>query len=255
MTTLDFPFGAAYEPTTSTLRFPTEPRDTASAHTLVELTRTPGLVVAPRFTRDVTGAWTFTGAWQVAHARSGMAVSAAFTAGLGHARDAAALLGELELDWTRPCDELRLTEPEVRRALIAQHARLRAAVGDERPVYLTSSSFRQTPPLYLVYDADAGPGWSDAEVAVESWNAAADHLEAIDWPDAVIVRDEQPWWLMHCATKACQQPLHDDGPAWEPMRHLLTDTAAELGWRRLDQRRWLCARCSHDFREIPARGL
>lgn len=214
------------------------------ATAVAEQSRTPGLVVAPRMQQDITGAWSFSGAWCVLHQPSGLVVGHARNAGLGHARDLAHLLGELPIDWTQPDSTLR--DRAVWSAAQEPIERTLLAINQARPARLLNSSWREIPPPYWVGQE---PGMTD--FVFRTWSEAAEfaltegHLP--DWEGAVIGREPAPMWDLICAALDCQtQPLDGD-VGWMFHRRELGEAARDEGWRRLDEQRWLCERCSALF--------
>lgn len=217
-----------------------------------------GLAVTPRLSKHA-GQWRFTGSWWVVHLGSGLGMMHAPGAGLGHARDAAELLAESDIDWTRPAEELR-AHPQVRAVHLSVSDRVSDAVADNRPVLLRESSFHRIPPLYdvevidrdytLVDDLSAGcRTYVEAEeVALDigcelGLDGPSPHFAAVD---VRITRRGEPDWTMRCAHRGCDTSVlteHGD-IAIIPTPGLLAEFAASDQWRRLDQHRWLCDECA-----------
>lgn len=210
-----------------------------------EATAAPGLVIVPEMTRRMLlPVWRFTGEWQLRHASSGLRVMPPVDgAGLGHVRDAAALLGEDGFDWTLPVEHIAASGSPYRERSVDIHRRMRSAAAHGCPLRTTATSWRVCPPLWDV----VGPDGSEA--AFDRYEHAADFLTRCQIPGC-IVRDEHPAWQLHCSWTECHEALIDgeyELTLRVPDRAVLTEQAHEAGWRRLDERRWLCRDCSPLF--------
>lgn len=229
------------------LRGPRPGRPEVVATTVAEATGTPGLVITPRLRKQYPGRWAFTGEWNVWHQPSGHIAITAFGANLGHARDLAALLGELAVDWTQPFDRLPLRGLRASAAVNDIRERLERAVADDCPLRTTQSSWGQVPPEYWVGTAD------EPDEFFASFDHAAEYvLEAQPFydPDELIVgRCASPSWHLYCASDECLTPLTDEYPVLH--RADAADLARDEGWRRLDFSRWLCRTCSAQFAGVP----
>lgn len=218
-----------------------------------------GLAVTPRLSKHA-GQWRFTGSWWVVHLGSGLGVIHAPGAGLGHARDAAELLAESGIDWTRPAAELR-THPQVKAVHLSVSDRVSEAVRENRPVLLRDSSFRRVPPLYEVEVLDRdNTVVDDLSAGCLTYGEAEDVALDIGFElglhspgpyrraavDVRITRRTEPEWTMRCAHHGCDTAVlteHGD-IAIVATPGLLTEFAAGDQWRRLDQHRWLCDECA-----------
>ncbi|MCA1194165.1 hypothetical protein [Saccharopolyspora sp. 6V] len=218
-----------------------------------EPTAADGLVVCPHLTQlQPDAAWTYSGEWTVRHRLSGRSPAAHVPgSGLGHARDLAALLGDLDVDWTQAADELPVSDPQIGAAVRGVVDRVRDAVRDARPVRLRPSSWVEVPPPYwLAAGVEPGDG-----CFYPQWGDAADALAAGARREAVVRRDTAAWWDLRCAAADCTEHLAEDEYESGPMdsRAALADLARDTGWHALDHdhRQWLCPACHVAFTPIP----
>ncbi|MEV0698608.1 hypothetical protein AB0I53_11925 [Saccharopolyspora sp. NPDC050389] len=226
---------------------------------IAESTPVPGLVVAPHIKSDFrTGQWRFTGEWSVRHAYSGVLVLGCPGAGLGHAREAAELLARSFVNWTRPA-ELLWADPFGREVQCETRRQVEAAISEDRPVLLHTTSWRQVPPPWLVDITDTDgewiesyycPGYDSAErLAIELGRELG--LLAGVRKEITISRLTDPLWELHCARRGCDSVLLNDEyevPEQTSVRHDLAAAAEDQHWRQLDARRLLCATCNFLFR-------
>ncbi|MBE9375580.1 hypothetical protein IQ251_14095, partial [Saccharopolyspora sp. HNM0983] len=210
--------------------------------TPAEKTRTPGLFVAPSMRRGHAAAWRFTGNWTVLHHESGYPPLHVGPAGLGHARELAALLGELGIDWTQPADALATHNPVVRGALQRVRTRIQHAVSENRPVRLARSWCEATPPYWV-----GGPDANDTEL-FPTFGTAADFALDTAATSVVVGRSDLVWWQLRCAAPDCRAELTED--EWLPHRGDAADIARGEGWRRLSAQHWLCPTCIAVFTPV-----
>ncbi|MGW1678542.1 hypothetical protein [Saccharopolyspora sp. NPDC002376] len=221
----------------------------------VEASSAAGLVVAPRISREPgEGQWCFTGEWQVVHAASGHVVAWLIDAGLGHAREAADILGRGRTDWTQPAELLR-TDPLALDAVESLREQTTPAILEHRPVLLHDTSWRQIPPPWSVAMVDTAGDFFDGSCC---WTYAQAERLALQLGnlyvgdtdesfDLTISRLSDPFWELHCARRGCDEVLCDDFPEISPHREEVASSAESDNWRQLDNRRWLCTACSRLF--------
>ncbi|GAA4890916.1 hypothetical protein [Saccharopolyspora cebuensis] len=244
MTTIDHPLFPQSRPLSVVQRLRGPRRGPAVvAESVAEATHTAGLVITPGMTQSLRDDWSFTGTWDVRHQSSGYVVIAnGPSIGLGHARDLAVLLGELDLDWTQPSDVLPLRDPAVRAAVGDVQAQISAAAWEARPARLRATSWMEFPPPYWI-----GQPGGEADEFFRTFAAAADRLLAVGWTDGVVGRDTAPWWDLLCAAADCRTHPEEGEMGWLPERSHVVEVAHADGWRRLDTKRWLCHWCTTLF--------
>ncbi|MEV6234936.1 hypothetical protein AB0L88_44425 [Saccharopolyspora shandongensis] len=233
---------------------------------IAETTPIPGLVVTPHIEPDYhTGQWRFTGGWCVRHATSGVPVLACRGAGLGHAREAVELLARGWVNWTRPAGVL-FADPlalDVQRETFRQ---VRAAIREDRPVLLHTTSWRQVPPPWLVDITDADGEWIESYYCPSYDSAERLTVElgrdlgllAGVCKEITISRLLDPLWELHCARRGCDAVLLNDEyevPEQTAVRHDLAAAAEDQHWRQLDARRLLCHACNPLFRAATPDGI
>ncbi|MFI0470939.1 hypothetical protein ACH347_43345 [Saccharopolyspora sp. 5N102] len=250
-----------HTPTTTT----TPRRAPRSVPGIAEPTPTPGLVVTPHIEPDYrTEQWRFTGEWCV-RAASGVLVLACQGAGLGHAREAAELLARGSVDWTRPAEVLSAAPL----ALDAQRTvsrQVEAAIREDRPVLLHTTSWRQVPPPWLVDITHADGEWIESydcpdydsaeRLAIELGRELG--LLAGVCKEITISRLPEPLWELHCARRGCDSVLLNDEyevPEQTSVRHDLAAAAEDQHWRQIDARRWLCTTCNPLFWAATPDGI
>lgn len=226
---------------------------------VVEATAVPGLVVSPRLRQlPTTREWQFTGGWAVVHAGSGYLIAGSLDVGLGQAREAAELLGELGIDWTQRGEDIR-DSGSIREQVGEVVDEVRQAVEEGRPVRAKASSWRRCPPGWEIVLRDAHSDeieafteftYADAEdSAVELGNAHGLYepfLRRGLVADITVQRARDSEWELTCARRDCPEALGHaayGGPIRFATRSLLAEMASAEGWQRLDQLRWLCPDC------------
>ena len=217
-----------------------------------EPTPAPGLVIVPAYMRT-TAAWT--GTWTVTHAASGRWVCACDVS-LAYARETAARLASVDVDWTQPAEKLR-TDPVARDATRTVLEEVWTAREDGRPLWWARPSWRELPALYRI---TGDPDF--AGVVFRSWaevlrwaDTAADDAWSCPNLRARIVRDSSPAWELVCAAPLCGEDsgrrpavvvgFDEDGtdfPYASPDRAQLAQAAREQGWRSFGAH-WLCPDC------------
>lgn len=227
-------------------------RSPVSVPSLVEQSSTAGLAVAPCIRRDwETGQWYFTGEWQVVHTDSGYPVAQLIGASLGHARETARLLARGGTDWTYPLEILR-HDPLALDTVASLREQMTEAISEHRPVLLHVTSWRHTPPQWLVDVVDANGEFIQGFCCRTYAQAEDTVLEIGDlWAededfDVTVSRPDTPFWELHCSRHGCSEIY----PLTSPEREELADVADVDGWRRIDVRRWLCPTCSSLFRSV-----
>lgn len=229
----------------------------------VEETAVPGLVVSPRLRRQpFTDQWSFTGGWAVVHASSGYLIAGLDT-GLGQAREAAELFGELGIDWTRSGEDVRANDSigERVREVVDE---VRQAVEEGRPVRTKATSWRPCPPGWEIVLRDSHGDevtafteftYADAEDnALELGNAHGLHdpsLRRSEVADITVQRAQDNGWELTCAQRDCLEALGNaayGGPIRFDNRDLAAEMATAEGWRRIDHLRWLCPDCHPLYR-------
>lgn len=214
-----------------------------------ETASTPGLAIVPALGRLIENQWHFTGAWAIRHATSGLIVPLWGNQGLGlgHARDAVALLGQLRIDWTQPRETVLGAYRNDYDSFNQINALLHEAVEGQRPARMCSS-WEQLPRhwfLYLTHVDDVVEALFDSRAAAEE---QLRYLDSIGESQGCVIRqeDSEPWAL-RCASTDCRDPLSEDERVSHPDPAGVTDVASAEGWRRIDEQHWLCPPCSYLF--------
>lgn len=220
-------------------------RERQHTRTTGEPTTTPGLAVVPTLRPHIGGGWQFTGEWSLTHTRSGLETVPVEGAGLGHARDLAAVLADTGIDWTQHRDEIA---HDARDLLLDLHRRACFAVWHAQPLRLRPTSWNPLAPSWFLHDPHADPDDEPVELFATYEDAA--YAVAADELDGVEVRQgtDQEWQL-RCAWTDCQAGVigEDDHLMREPDRGQLRAAATDDRWRPLDDHRWLCPNCSYLF--------
>ncbi|WP_345368285.1 hypothetical protein, partial [Saccharopolyspora cebuensis] len=81
----------------------------------------------------------------------------------------------------------------------------------------------------------------------DRWSEAADALLESHRTTAVVARATEQWWDLQCAAADCNWVLVEMTMRYSPDRAELVELAGGCRWRRIDNSRWLCDRCSHSF--------
>ncbi|SDY63488.1 hypothetical protein SAMN05216215_103161 [Saccharopolyspora shandongensis] len=237
-----------------------------SVHGIAEPTPIPGLVVTPQIEPDYrTGQWRFTGGWCVRHATSGVLVLACRGAGLGHAREAVELLARGWVNWTRPAEVLS-ADPLALDVQRETSRHVGAAIREDRPVLLHTTSWRQVPPPWLVDITHADGEWIESYYCPSYDSAERLTIElgrdlgllAGVRKEVTISRLPDPLWELHCARRGCDSVLLDDEyeePEHDADRQVLVTVAEGQRWRQLDARRLLCRTCNPLFRGATPDGI
>ncbi|MER5391906.1 hypothetical protein [Saccharopolyspora sp. NPDC002686] len=261
-TTITAPEPVVDAPQPTVIHQPVGPRSARQqVPTVVEPTPVAGLGVAPRFCGGwVAPRWAFTGEWVLLHLDSGIAAVNVDGAGIGHAREAAELLGVGSVDWTYPA-EILTGDPLALDVLRVVGDWVRDAVRENRPVRLHASSWQQIPPPWSVdvldsrgkvFDSYFCFTYGEAEQFTVELGIDFDlDLSAGSCEDITISRLVDPFWELRCARRGCTAVLLDDEygiPDRSPNRRALAAIAADESWRQLDERRWLCPACNAQFR-------
>ncbi|GAA4828328.1 hypothetical protein GCM10025787_03370 [Saccharopolyspora rosea] len=212
--------------------------------TVAERTRTPGLVIIPGLQRSPSSRWEFDGGWDLVHERSGQTLvsSTLNGAGLGHMRDAAALLGaHPRIDWTAPAESLHDTH-----WLVAKVENdVEKAVRQARPLRLWNS-WEVTPPPWQVVRPQPD-GNVDIVVELDSHQGAVGFLDLYGSDDMQLRRSPVQEWELHCAWIDCRRPCLLEHGRCSSDRADLTAEANVENWRWLNDHRVLCPSCSHLF--------
>lgn len=227
---------------------PAPQRQRIEVTTTAEASASPGLAIVPCLRGDWLSPGQFTGTWEVRHVATGCTVIPCCGLGLGNARDAAALLGDLGVDWTQPreavieaCRSLPLHE------LFVQ---VNQAVKGAYPVRMCSS-WHQVERGWFVYDTTADDVvaglFDDAADAEEAFR----HLISIGQSAGCVIRreDREPWSL-RCAWVDCPELLGADERLSHPDPAGVVEFAHGDGWRQVTGQHWLCPTCSHLFANI-----
>lgn len=219
-------------------------RNASEISTMTGESSTPGLAIVPRLGDAGAGEWQFTGSWEIRHVGSGLVVPVTIAGhlGLGHARDALVLLGQLPIDWNQPVS----AHAEVSVQINQVAAAVAAALDESRPALL-GSSWERLPREWFLYNASL----DDVDGSFESYAEAEQCLgylmrigESEGW---VIRREEAEPWGLRCASTGCRSPLDVDGRVSHPAPEGLAEIAGGEGWRRLDEQHWICPRCSYQY--------
>lgn len=214
-----------------------------------EASAIPGLAIVP----CLNGGWPspaqFTGGWEVRHVASGFAATR-HDLGLGHARDAAALLGELDVDWTQPREVAEAVVEASRDRVYDIFDQIEDATEQARPARM-HSSWEQLECGWFIYDTTAEDvvagcfdDVADAEKELRYLTRIGQHA------GCVIRREDREPWALRCAWVDCRGPLGADERLSHPDPAGVTEFAEGDGWRRLDAQHWLCPHCSYLFASI-----
>lgn len=212
-----------------------------------EASSTAGLAIAPCLARCGTRLQ-FTGAWELRHVASGRRVVRCRRMGLGQARDAAGMLGELDVDWTQPRETVVEACPILPRNDIFRQ--VEQASKEERPARM-HSSWQQLNRGWFLYDTDGDDVVAGCFDDVADAEKELRYLTSIGQSaDCVIRREDREPWSLRCTWVDCPEPLGGDERLSHPDPAGVVEFADGDGWRQVTAEHWLCPTCSHLFTTI-----